>query len=98
MEEVVAIHANDITGRPCSVRPCNTNLEESNIGCGPVLIDASDGAAVGVTAVSGTTEKVRHLSHIREGAYKPYTVVHVGMAISNYILVWQLQQYKDKTK
>ena len=41
MEEVVAIHANDITGRPHSVRPCNTDLKERDIWRGPVLIGAS---------------------------------------------------------
>ena len=55
MEEVVAIHANDITGRPCSVQPCNTDLEESDIGCGPVSIGASAG---GAATVSGKPENV----------------------------------------
>ena len=55
MEEVVAIHANDITGRPHSMRPCNSDLKESDIGCGPVSIGASAG---GAATVSGKPENV----------------------------------------
>ena len=76
MEEVAEIHTNDITGRPLS-----------NIGCGPVSIGASAGAAGGAAAVSGTPDNVQHLLYVRKGVYKPYSAVRAGMAISNYIPV-----------
>ena len=78
----VAIHANDITGRPRSVRPCNTDLEESNIGCGPVSIGAS-------------APLVRKAPLVRTNCTKPYVrlrtaVSDTGMAIP----VWRLQPCK----
>ena len=101
--DLVAIHANDIMGRPCSVQPCKTYLEESGIGCGPVLIGASASAAFSAAAVSGTPENVRHLVP-QARCVQPYVAVHIHTVISNCnysdikIQVWQLQPYKDKTK
>ena len=90
MEEVVAIHANDITGRPLSVQPCNMDLEESGIGCDPVSIGTSAGAADGAAAVSGTPENVLHLSYVgkvRTYHTKPYAAYVRQLAIP----VWRFR-------